>query len=121
MIFKPVDGEYGLRIELICRRDMTNSKEAIYNSILEKIENDTESDWQWILNSSGEKWFDEEKNYNDLTQDDKKLIESKTEYLLAEQYEQVNLILNSYNMYGNPYAFDTYYQQEAVYDISSIN
>lgn len=119
--FKPVDGEYGLRIELICRRDMTNSKEAIYNSILEKIENDTESDWQWILNSSGEKWFDEEKNYNDLTQDDKKLIESKTEYLLAEQYEQVNLILNSYNMYGNPYAFDTYYQQEAVYDISSIN
>lgn len=119
--FKPVDGEYGLRLELICRRDMTNSKEAIYNSILEKIKNNTESDWQWILNSSGEKWFNEEKSYKDLTQDDKKLIETKTKYLLAEQYEQINLILNSYNMYGSPYAFDTYYQQEAVYDISSIN
>lgn len=119
--FKPVDGEYGLRLELICRRDMTNSKEAIYNSILEKIKNNTESDWQWILNSSGEKWFDEEKSYKDLTQDDKKLIETKTKYLLTEQYEQINLILNSYNMYGNPYSFDTYYQQEAVYDISSIN
>lgn len=119
--FKPADGEYGLRLELICRRDMTNSREAIYNSILEKIKSNTENDWQWILNSSGEKWFNEEKSYKDLTQDDKKLIESKTKYLLAEQYEQVNLILNSYNMYGNPYAFDTYYQQEAVYDISSIN
>ena len=105
----------------------TFGTQAYYDSLenLQSIYNDQsgqmDSDWNWILNSSLLTLSDEER----VKYPTKDLIEN---VLIPRAEESLNALQGTYTLffnctefYGDPYNFNTYFQQENVYDISSLN
>ena len=141
---KPVSGDYGYRLEILSSRDEIVSNGSvpeiafIYSAILNKEEYGIGP-----LNTIPESWF--EKVVDELgltiTETEKTFKEAyiqsfNAEYeidkfsnkcknmvkaLLYANAQLTELYLSSADMYGNPYNFQSFFEQEKVYDISSLN
>lgn len=121
--FKCTSGNYGLKLILNCEEDNATSLLNAYNIAIEKVNSKSildEEDFSYIKNSTGINWSDEDwENFQNLSTSDEKV-----KYLENERnnhvYSRYELFLSSEDMYGNPYNFDTFFQQEKVFDITNI-
>lgn len=139
--FKCISGNYGYKLILHCKEEVVKTEENNYDLAIQKLNELLENDQAYFGN-------DEIKNYIEITcnitnipwEEFKKEItdssnwnEVKIRYSINEileflqsnrkeiSYAQYELFLSSSNdMYGNPYNFESYYQQEKVFDISAI-
>lgn len=139
--FKCISGNYGYKLILHCKEEVVKTEENNYDLTIQKLNELLENDQAYFGN-------DEIKNYIEITcnitnipwEDFKKEIidssnwnEVKIRYSVNEileflqsqrtelSYVKYELFLSSSNnMYGNPYNFESYYQQEKVFDISAI-
>ena len=122
--FKCIDGDYGYKIILKCDEDLLRSEQNNYDKAIEKIQEDgiTDESMKFVSNTTNIAV-----NWNDYYDSDTKLYDQTAiiEYLKSEQkklnFKQYELFLSSkQDMYGNPYNFESFYQQEKVFDISNI-
>ena len=122
--FKCIDGDYGYKIILKCDEDLLRSEQNNYDKAIEKIQEDgvTDESMKFVSNTTNIVV-----NWNDYYDSDTKLYDQTAiiEYLQSEQkklnFKQYELFLSSkQDMYGNPYNFESFYQQEKVFDISNI-
>ena len=136
----PVTGDYGYRLEIISSKeevvsDSKNASNAIKNltaAYLNKTYNAA------ILNSIPDDWFNKVANELELqiTETEKTFKsvfistfstateEVKAKFIKALLYANARLTelyLSSSDMYGDPYNFQSYFEQEKVYDISTLN
>ena len=122
--FKCVDGDYGYKIILKCDEDLLRSEQNNYDKAIEKIQKDgvTDDSMKFVSNTTNIAV-----NWSDYYDSDTELYDQSAiiEYLQSEQkklnFKQYELFLSSkQDMYGNPYNFESFYQQEKVFDISNI-
>lgn len=122
--FKCVDGDYGYKIILKCDEDLLRSEQNNYDKAIEKIREDgvNNDSMKFVSNTTNIVV-----NWSDYYDSDTKLYDQSAiiEYLQSEQkklnFKQYELFLSSkQDMYGNPYNFESFYQQEKVFDISNI-
>lgn len=122
--FKCIDGDYGYKIILKCDEDLLRSEQNNYDKAIEKIQKDgvTDESMKFVSNTTNIAV-----DWNDYYDSDTKLYDQTAiiEYLQSEQkklnFKQYELFLSSkQDMYGNPYNFESFYQQEKVFDISNI-
>lgn len=139
---KTVEGDYGYRLqifssngEMLKENQVLNNVLKLYNDCLnsnnidyfEKVltQSDLNSWYEKLMKDTvsleGEetyqsKFIDAFRNEADLLEKQKMLLG-----LLSTQLIVTNLYLNSEEMYGNPYNFQNYFEQEKVFDISSLD
>lgn len=122
--FKCIDGDYGYKIILKCDEDLLRSEQNNYDKAIEKIQEDgvTDGSMKFVSNTTNIAV-----DWNDYYDSDTKQYDQTAiiEYLQSEQkklnFKQYELFLSSkQDMYGNPYNFESFYQQEKVFDISNI-
>ena len=122
--FKCIDGDYGYKIILKCDEDLLRSEQNNYDKAIEKIQEDgvTDDSMKFVSNTTNIVV-----NWNDYYDSNTELYDQSAiiEYLQSEQkklnFKQYELFLSSkQDMYGNPYNFESFYQQEKVFDISNI-
>lgn len=122
--FKCVDGDYGYKIILKCDEDLLRSEQNNYDKAIEKIQEDgvNNDSMKFVSNTTNIVV-----NWNDYYDSNTELYDQSAiiEYLQSEQkklnFKQYELFLSSkQDMYGNPYNFESFYQQEKVFDISNI-
>lgn len=122
--FKCIDGDYGYKIILKCDEDLLRSEQNNYDKAIEKIQEDGINDdsMKFVSNTTNIAV-----NWSDYYDSDTELYDQSAiiEYLQSEQkklnFKQYELFLSSkQDMYGNPYNFESFYQQEKVFDISNI-
>ena len=122
--FKCIDGDYGYKIILKCDEDLLRSEQNNYDKAIEKIQEDgvTNDSMKFVSNTTNIVV-----NWNDYYDSNTELYDQSAiiEYLQSEQkklnFKQYELFLSSkQDMYGNPYNFESFYQQEKVFDISNI-
>lgn len=116
--FKCIEGEYGYKLFLYCKEEVLKTEENNYDMAIteaKKYNTITEELKQYITYSANINLdWDSIPVYGELI----KRLEEGRKNLSYKKYE---LTLSSTNdMYGNPYNFDSYYQQEKVFDISEI-
>lgn len=131
--WKTKDGNYGLRLDVSYTTPDSDYNIECYNQVLQVLNqiealsvnllvnlDEIKRKWQWILNSS----------VLQLTEEERRVSEPSAG-LITTLRKRVNDILNQINgtrslffdcsqFYGNPYNFNSYYQQEAVFDISFL-
>ena len=119
--FKCIDGDYGYKIILKCDEDLLRSEQNNYDKAIEKIQEDGINDdsMKFVSNTTNIAV-----NWSDYYDSDTELYDQSAiiEYLQSEQkklnFKQYELFLSSkQDMYGNPYNFESFYQQEKVFDI----
>lgn len=141
---KPVSGDYGYRLEILSSRDEIVSNgsipeiAAVYSAILNKEDYGLGS-----LDTIPEDWYGRVAEELELTitetfktfkaayiqafnaeyEIDKfsDKCASMVKALLYANAQLSELYLSSADMYGNPYNFQSFFEQEKVYDISSLN
>lgn len=124
-----VSGEYGLKLLVNCKRDITASVQTIYpkaEEILQKGLNITESDWNMLRGYKinwktyiFETWATIQSKTNDWK---KNYFQDLLQFVQDEQKAETTyvLYLNTDDMYGDVYNFDSFFQHEKVFDISSF-
>lgn len=128
--FKCISGNYGYKLILHCKEEVVKTEENNYDLAIKKLEE---------LINEGKEYFDTDiKNYIEISCNIKTIswedyYEEGYNYKIADilpilqsqrvelSYARYELFLSSTNdMYGNPYNFESYYQQEKVFNISAI-
>lgn len=120
--FNCASGDYGLVLRLLCLNDNISTEAENYKKAKEIIgqqqeyvEKDSEIG-SYLLNTlklSLEESFWEEKNiYSQIEK-----IEKKYDDFCYKFYD---LYLSANDMYGNPYDYTSFFQQEKVFDISNL-
>lgn len=128
--FKCVSGNYGYKLILHCKEEVVKTEENNYDLAIKKLEE---------LVNDGQEYFDIDiRNYIEISCNIKTIpwedyYEEGYNYKIADilpilqeqrielSYAKYELFLSSSeDMYGNPYNFESYYQQEKVFDISAI-
>lgn len=133
---KPVEGEYGYRLEVL-----SNIGEIVENSGLisnwidsyNKIINKKEYDISSLIDKTPDSWFEKVENIdfnkelfkesfiNEYNKD--KYSENCKNMIYIVLYSNVQiteLYLNNKDMYGDPYNFQNFFEQEKVFDISTL-
>lgn len=140
---KPVSGNYGYRLEVLSSHGETIEYNAliadwvkIYTSILNE-EDYSEDEVTTLLKTTPEIWFEKTKELLGLTSVEGSFKTAFTNaFNAAEKYSEerqrmsfallranaqvTELYLDSSDMYGNPYNFQGFFEQEKVFDISSL-
>lgn len=136
----PVSGNYGYRLEIISNRDEIASNASIPElaKIYSAILNSENYDATIVLNKIVDDWYNKVvSDFNlEITETEKTFkaafIKSFNEAdeitrkdmiyaLLYSNARITELYLDSIDMYGNPYNFQSFYEQEKVYDITSLS
>ena len=130
-----VKGNYGYRLEILSDNNNTITSSTLvrtwaniyYQLTLGNIQDisavckDTPDNWITNFNTKTESSFTKDtfqSEFNQASSDQKK----KLIYgLLASNIQITEVYLDSQEMFGNPYKFQSYFEQEKVYDISSLN
>lgn len=137
--FKCINGDYGYKLILHCKEEVVKTEENNYDlaikaltgvdtislELMSYLQNTLGLTIDWDKYRQGG-WFEFDPEtgesrpapdkYN-ITQ----LIADLEENRVELSYAKYDLYLSSSrDMYGNPYNFETFYQQEKVFDISSI-
>lgn len=142
---KPVSGNYGYKLEILSSNgELTENNGPyvkwvkIYSNIINRVEydinkKDGKEDPLWT-NTPAE-WFEKVKKALNLTSDNVKEDFQNSFYSLDKfSEERKNMVyallyynaqisevyLDSSEMYGNPFNFQSFFEQEKVYDISSL-
>lgn len=115
--FDCLKGDYGLRLELICQTNIKQSEKDSYQLAIDTIKQGTEEyltpkDIEYLKNYLVLE-FDASQKRKDIL----KILEETYENLDKVKY---SLYLSSKEMYGNPFNFISYVQQEKVFDISAL-
>lgn len=117
-----VQGNYGLCLELGCQKDMNSSELANYNKAIDFIN----TNGQLVKENTEAISYIEKTLGIELTEEFWNAENSalQVEYLCSKRdliYRiSYQLFLSSNDMYGDPFNFQSFYQQEKVFDISSI-
>ena len=115
--FDCLKGDYGLKLDLLCQTNIKQSEKDSYQLAIDKIkQNDDE-----YLTSEEIEYL---KNYLVLKIDGSQMRTTVLE-TLENKYKNLDkvkysLYLSSKEMYGNPFNFMNYVQQEKVFDISAL-
>lgn len=127
--WRTISGDYGLKLQLIykvknCESYLHNYEETLYKlqGIFDYENTDAgrtaqTNDWNWILNSSFVPIENDRKELNTINVN---YLIGKTDDLLNSLQGVRTLYFDCSNFYGDPYNFNTWFQQEAVFDISSL-
>ena len=127
--WRTISGDYGLKLILTyktknCESYLHNYEETLYklNGIFNYEDTDAgrtaqTNDWNWILNSSFITILEEQKTLNRTNVN---ALIQQTQSLLDNLQGSRVLYFGCSNFYGDPYNFNTYFQQEVVFDISSL-
>lgn len=127
--FSAKSGDYGYRLILTCEKDNHETTIATAKRVLKKLSSNlNEIIWGEIQTSDEIIWPQDMilswSQYNILSVEDKeKTVNKMIDYLvniLKNSYAKYELYLSATDMYGDPYNFQSYYQQEKVYDISNL-
>ena len=127
--YQTTDGDYGYRLILTCEKDNHETTIATAKRVLKKLSQTlTETSWGELQTSDGITWEDDMiftwEEYNGLSSTQQNnLINKMADYLktiLQESYVKYELYLSAADMYGDPYNFQAFYQQEKVFDISEL-
>ena len=133
---KPIAGSYGYKLEIFSDNGTTINNQLIkdwlkiYKNILNKISY-TEDELFNLLEKTPDIWFENINNLSEFEQkitkiifiEEMKNIDNRKDLIYALIYANVQvseILLDSSEMYGNPYNFQSYLEQEKVYDISSL-
>ena len=134
----PVSGDYGYRLEVLsCRDELVNDATynslipeiaRIYSSILNGIDYNTE-----VLDKIPNSWYNKiattlKLNGSDIkdafiqafNEADEVIKKDMVYALLYANAHITEMYLNSSDMYGDPYNFQSFFEQEKVFDISSL-
>ena len=117
-----VQGDYGLLLALYSLRDSTNNEYKNLETAWKRVEKEANQQitvdselGTWLVNTQGiqldENFWELELNKQLNT------IQNKFEAL---KYQRYDLYLSSNDMYGDPFNYTNYYQQEQVFDISNL-
>jgi hypothetical protein len=118
-----VTGTYGLKLVVFSEEELTTSLNAAYAGIYDILENNDDLTDQY---EKMEKFYDIGWGTNDVITFEEfkeKSLEDKKSYiqeLMASGITKYEMYLSTEDMYGNPYNFETYFNQEKVFDISSF-
>lgn len=116
--FKCIGGDYGYKLILHCEMDVLITDDNKYKISINKANEFEEltDEVKTFITNTAQITID----WNEITTKEK-LIEFLENELNKLSYQKMELYLSSVDdMYGNPYNFDSYYQQEKVFDISGI-
>ena len=127
--YQAKDGDYGYHLILTCEKDSQETIIATSKRVLKKLSLTlTETIWGEIQTSDEIKWPDdmilswaEYQAFSAEKQED--IVDEMANYLkeiLKDSYAKYDLYLSSMDMYGDPYNFQSFYQQEKVFDISGL-
>lgn len=127
--YQAKDGDYGYHLILTCEKDSQETIIATSKRVLKKLSLTlTETIWGEIQTSDEIKWPDdmilswaEYQAFSTEKQED--IVDEMANYLkeiLKDSYAKYDLYLSSMDMYGDPYNFQSFYQQEKVFDISGL-
>ena len=137
--FKCISGNYGYKLILHCKEEVIKTEENNYDLAIQKLTGLTNKDItfeiktylkntlnieiNWDKYELGA-WSGKDENGNDvggILYDIAAIIKDLQDNRKELSYAKYELFLSSSNdMYGNPYNFETFYQQEKVFDISPI-
>ena len=137
--FKCISGNYGYKLILHCKEEVVKTEENNYDLAIQKLTGLTNKDItfkiktylkntlnieiNWDKYELGT-WSGKDENGNDvggILYDIAAIIKDLQDNRKELSYAKYELFLSSSNdMYGNPYNFETFYQQEKVFDISPI-
>ena len=131
---EPKAGDFGYRLEIftenpeIVGTDRVSIKDWIdlYNRVLNK---EKITDAEGLFDATPKEW------YNNIIFMGEPLTEARFKSLFAEKDNRIELVrlmlytntqitilrLERRDMYGDPYNYQSYYQQEAVFDISAVD
>ena len=128
--FNCIDGDYGYKLVLHCKEEVVKSKENLYDLAIAKLTGLYSSDITDEIKSYLKNTLNLEINWDKYTSETEsgliiyhvndiiKDLEKAKEDLSYAKYEL--FLASNKDMYGNPYNFESYYQQEKVFDISAI-
>lgn len=115
-------GDYGLFLRLQCLNKSLNSEQANFKEALEKVKAynkiiTAQSDiYNYLVNTIN---YTFKQNISSYKTFNEQYVELEN-YYNSLKYRYYDLQLSSNDMYGNPFGFDSFYQQEKVFDISSL-
>ena len=127
--YQAKDGDYGYHLILTCEKDNQETIVSTSKRVLKKLSSAlTETTWGEIQTSDEINWPNEMilnwTQYKSLSiQEQNNVIKKMTDYLkqvLKDSYAKYDLYLSSEDMYGDPYNFQSFYQQEKVFDITGL-
>lgn len=127
--YQAIDGDYGYRLTVTCEKDNHETTIATTKRVLKKLAGTLDEQiWGELQTSDQIDWPDEMVvswlNFSNLESTEKeKLLNSMVNHLkgiLQSSYAKYDLYLSSKDMYGDPYNFQSFYQQEKVFDISDL-
>lgn len=127
--YQAIDGDYGYRLTVTCEKDNHETTIATTKRVLKKLAGTLDEQvWGELQTSDQINWPDEMKvswsDFSNLESTRKEnLLNSMVDHLkgiLQSSYAKYDLYLNSKDMYGDPYNFQSFYQQEKVFDISGF-
>lgn len=127
--YEAIDGDYGYRLILTCEKDNHETTIATTKRVLKKLSQTlTETIWGELQTSDGINWPADMivswEDYQKLTSTKKEtLVNNMATFLkaiLKESYAKYELYLTTADMYGDPFNFQGFYQQEKVFDISEL-
>ena len=127
--YQAIDGDYGYRLTVTCEKDNHETTIATTKRVLKKLAGTLDEQvWGELQTSDQINWPDEMKvswsDFSNLESAKKEsLLNSMVDHLkdiLQSSYAKYDLYLNSKDMYGDPYNFQSFYQQEKVFDISEF-
>lgn len=112
-------GEYGYKLVLGCEEEILYSLQNAYQISIDKIKSaeNIEDVLDFVHYTTEIPWTDELWNNFMLSEDKIKFLEDKK---AKTNYSEYTIYLNTDDMYGNPYEFESFYKQEKVFDISNI-
>lgn len=125
--YSAIDGDYGYHLIITCEKDKHESTIAANTRVFKKLEGKLDATiWGQIMTSDGVDWPADLRISWDAFlalsgEDRNQQIEKMKTILLTNlknSYSKYDLYLSSQDMYGDPYNFQTYYEQEKVFDIS---
>ena len=127
--YQTKDGDYGYRLILTCEKDSHETTIQTAKRVIKKLsEQLNETVWGEIQTSDEIAWPDHLiktwDEYNSLSSRDQDNFTGQLldhlKGILTDSYSKYELYLSSADMYGDPYNFQSFYQQEKVYDISGL-
>ena len=112
-------GEYGYKLILGCEEEILYSLQNAYQISIDKIKSaeNVEDVLDFVHYTTEIPWTDELWNNFMLSEDKIKFLEDEK---AKTNYSEYTIYLNTDDMYGNPYEFESFYKQEKVFDISNI-
>ena len=128
---KTIKGDYGYRVDLFSSNGaLLNEAQELdsYHYALLNIYTNNEKDIRSSLYNFPNDWFTALGEGKDKTQfinsfnGNEELIEKQEKLLplIKSKFKLTSLYLSSEEMYGNPFNFQNFYEQEKVYDISKL-